>query len=375
MKIEFVSVNDLKRIKEIWACYDIPFNSSYFLSWGWIQNWIETLPRNVGLKLAVVLEGETPLLAFFIGASTLRRLWIIKSRAFLVNNTGLKQCDNALWTEYNCIPRLNKYDYSLVNVLKLLPPNWDEFILPAMDCDRFPANCLYSPEYAANKENEYKIIIEDDKPSYYVDLRRLRNNNLDYLSLLSANTRSQIRRSYKAYKLIGNVSITQADSVGLANSFLTELINLHRKRWSAKRVKSNFLSTYSETFHRKLINSRFNYGEIQLLKISCGNSDIGYLYNFVYKKRVLFYQSGFNYSNNSSALLKPGLICHSEAILHNGRLNHNDYDFLAGNEKYKHSLATNKRRIVWVKYQRPRIKFKMEKYLQKIINLLKIQNK
>ena len=72
MNFNFLNINeDFEAIKELWTESNFVNNFSYFLSWGWIENWITSLPNDIPLQLAVVFEKDVPLLAFFIGLSPL----------------------------------------------------------------------------------------------------------------------------------------------------------------------------------------------------------------------------------------------------------------------------------------------------------------
>jgi CelD/BcsL family acetyltransferase involved in cellulose biosynthesis len=87
---------------------------------------------------------------------------------------------------------------------------------------------------------------------------------------------------------------------------------------------------------------------------------IGYLYNLVYDKNVLFYQSGLNYSGSN--IYRPGLISHYYAIIHNAQKGMDVYDFLAGDSDYKKSLSTNSCRMYWARL----VKGKPRLYLGKL---------
>ena len=110
------------------------------------------------------------------------------------------------------------------------------------------------------------------------------------------------------------------------------------------------------------------HDEIQLLRIKCENDTIGCLYNFIYKNNVYFYQSGINY--NLDKRLKPGLIAHVEAILHNASKGHKIYDFLGGCSHYKKRLSTHYNRLAWIRLQKPLLKFRIEDVLKTFKHLL-----
>jgi len=111
-------------------------------------------------------------------------------------------------------------------------------------------------------------------------------------------------------------------------------------------------------FHRRLIERRLAAGEVQLARVRAGDTTIGCLYNFVWQGNVLFYQSGLAYESNSK--LKPGLVCHALAVEHAARAGHRSYDFLAGQSRYKQSLSTGARELVWARLQQPRLRFALE---------------
>jgi CelD/BcsL family acetyltransferase involved in cellulose biosynthesis len=117
-----------------------------------------------------------------------------------------------------------------------------------------------------------------------------------------------------------------------------------------------------------LIQDRFDHREIQLLRVKCAEKTLGCLYNFVYENNVYFYQSGINY--NVDKRLKPGLVIHAEAVRHNAAEDHKTYDFLGGASRYKMSLATHHNRLIWIRLQKPRLKFKIEDHLKTLKNLL-----
>ena len=80
-------------------------------------------------------------------------------------------------------------------------------------------------------------------------------------------------------------------------------------------------------------------GEAELLRIDGAAAPIGYLYNFRLGGRVLAYQSGFDYAG-AGRHGKPGLTCHHAAIRQAAAEGARVYDFLAGADRYKTSLAT-----------------------------------
>jgi CelD/BcsL family acetyltransferase involved in cellulose biosynthesis len=190
-------------------------------------------------------------------------------------------------------------------------------------------------------------LIQRSHASPYVDLTAIRANRSDYLSTLSANTRQQIRRSNRFYEKSGLIVVEHAESVASAHAMLDEMAILHQAAWTARGQPGSFAQPFFRRFHRALIEVGLPRGEISLIKISCNGTKIGILYNFVHKGRSLVYQSGFAYQDRTSPA-KPGLTCHARAIQNALDDGLEVYDFLAGDDRYKRSLADQSHQQFWV---------------------------
>jgi hypothetical protein len=324
------------------------------------------LPESNKVKLAVILEKNNPVMAFFLGEAKVIRKNIFRSNGLYLNTTGNPIFDE-LCIEYNSLLCGNTVKISLKELTDCLPGNWEEFFMPALDADSFPGNCLNEATHP------YKIIIEKEEPSQYVDLELIRKKGNDYLSLLSSNTRSQIKRTYRELEPNGQVTAEAAGNINNALDIFEEMVRLHQRTWEERGRAGAFSSEYFYNFHKNLIQKRFEKGEIQLLRITSGKLTIGCLYSFVFKGRVYFYQSGINYEIDKN--IKPGIICHVEAIKHNLKLGNSIYDFLGGSERYKSSLATNKRNLIWAKIQKPKVKFWVENKIRAVKSFVNRQEK
>jgi CelD/BcsL family acetyltransferase involved in cellulose biosynthesis len=100
-------------------------------------------------------------------------------------------------------------------------------------------------------------------------------------------------------------------------------------------------------FHRTLLARTLPRGEVDLLRMSAGGQTFGYLYNFRFHGRVLTYQSGFDYAA-AGPHEKPGMTCHHLAIEACAAEGVDCYDFLAGADRYKTSLATGAVPLHWL---------------------------
>lgn len=350
--------NEFETVERIWLSLLEKQPHSFFLSWGWMSTWINSLPRDLDLRLAAGWQGEKPVIAFFIGESKKRRHGFMHSNCLSLNATANRFFDE-LTIEYNAIlgeAPLALYRAGLYQYLRSL--QWDEFILPGI------SQAFVSELHLLEEDNlPFPRIIDRVSNSHFVELEKIRAAGMDYLKLLSANRRSQIRRSVKEYETGGRIRVRQAADTEEALVMLEALASLHQQTWQKRGRAGSFSNPYFRQFHNDLVRRRFGSGEIQLLQIRNDKMTIGFLYNFVHQGEVLFYQSGFNYSNGN--VHRPGLVSHYFAILHNAEQNLKTYDFLAGDAEYKSSMATASRPMYWLRWFKNPRRFNFEKNLLK----------
>jgi hypothetical protein len=345
-------VADRLEVERIWKGLASLSPHSYFLSWGWIENWLDSLPPASNLRLAVVERGGAPVAAAFWGYGKIIRQGLFRSMAYLLNQTGDRWLDQ-FYIENNsflCVPDL---DPGWTALLDLFPDPWEEIYLSGLDASRPPACWLRAVPAP------YCVFLANRIPAPYVDLRMLVHRGGNYLAAIGSNTRSQIRRSYRLY---GMVETEVARDRSTALGIYEEMINLHRRWWERRGRPGAFASGYFVELHRSLIQRRFDSGELQLIRVHTRGSTIGCLYNFDYGGAVSFYQSGLRLERDNR--LKPGYICHAEAIRHSLAQGRDVYDFMASFDDYKLRLATHKRELLWVRIQKPKLKFVAERLLR-----------
>jgi CelD/BcsL family acetyltransferase involved in cellulose biosynthesis len=173
-----------------------------------------------------------------------------------------------------------------------------------------------------------------------------------FIERLSRNTRHQLRRSNRAYEEHGPLTLERAPTVEVALSYLNKLMLLHDITWNARGKPGAFATGPVRRFHHRLITRGVPTGEVDLLRVTAGRVLVGYLMNFNYKGVVSAYQSGFNYGVVGQHL-KPGLTTHYLAIEAYRRAGASVYDFLAGPDRYKLSLANAERWLHWLNVAPP----------------------
>src|SRR5689334_24451286 len=220
------------RAEALWRDLEQVAPPAYFLTWGWIENWLAMLPRGEAPALAAIHEAGEVVGAFFLGRRRLVRHRVLPSRALFLNATGIPGRDE-LCIEHNGVLGTG---ISLASLIEVLPDDWDELFLPGVDRDAF--RDLDVPR-------GYRVRVSTT-PSPFVDLARVRAAG-DYLALLSANTRAQIRR---AGRRLDACELELAGSVEDALAIFGELVALHTASWRARGEPGVFTDPWFERFHR-----------------------------------------------------------------------------------------------------------------------------
>ena len=297
-----------------WRALEERTNGSFFQSWTWVGCLAEERFTDPVLVEAIE-DGRTVALALF---NRVRR-WIGPSVLYL-SESGTPKLD-CPYVEQNGVLAEAGRERELTTLCLGAVASRYELVLSGMG--EAPPGALIERSQAV-----------------------LRATGSDYLSTRSANTRQQIRRSDRFYQQTAPMVVERAESVPSAHRLLDEMAALHQATWTARGRPGSFAEPFFLRFHRTLIESGFPRGEISLIKISSSETTIGILYNFVHRGQSLAYQSGFAYQDKTSPA-KPGLTCHAMAIqiALDGGLE--VYDFLAGDDRYKRSLADRSHQQIW----------------------------
>jgi CelD/BcsL family acetyltransferase involved in cellulose biosynthesis len=346
---------DRDRVRAIWtelASVTQP-PPSYFLGWAWVENWLVTLPVGTRLQL-VVLADDTgvPQATFFLGERVVMHGGVIPIRARFLNTTGDPELDE-LTIEYNCWLARPDAAITIADVVAAIAPGWDELVMPKLASDPTAIKPPWPARYGHVKH----------KVSHYVDLARVRGAS-DYLDVLQPQTRSQIKRAERLYAERGPIRVEIAGDRAHARAIFDDLVALHTATWKSRGGVGAF-TPYMRRFHTRLIDERFASGEIQLVRVAAGDQTIGCLYNLVRDRDIAFYQSGFAYERDNR--MKPGLVCHAQAIRYCAAAGHRMYDFLAGDARYKRSLATDAAVLVDATVQLPCVRFALETHARNLL--------
>ncbi len=313
--------------------------SSFFLSSLWIETWLSVYGEDLNPELVFFEDGgETAGCCLLVR----RRQWVkgIPLRRIYLNCAGEDEADSTC-IEYNALVARSSLQKQVAEALVgyLRRSKWDELLLDG----------IVEQEGLAALESSFDHVEASARPSYFVSLERLRREGKEFDSVLSSNTRQQIRRSMKLFEQSLGSPCTVAECATLEDAlqFFGQLVELHQSSWRSRGQPGVFGSRKFRQFHETLIRSGFPAGRIQILRVGSGATPIGVLYNFVYDGRVYFYQSGTRQEKDNK--LKPGMTTHYLAIRHClAQEALKEYDFLAADSQYKRSLTNESRTLRWV---------------------------
>ena len=362
LRVTLRPINLPEALGDRWLEVERRSDCSFFQSWAWIGCWLRHLPSGLMPHLLTVSSGSEVVGMGVLVARRETRHGLLRIHGLHLNETGDRRID-PISIEYNGVLA----DRSVGNAsvvrrsLSWLAENedgWDELTLGGLNAE--------SAEIwkKAAVQSGLRIRVRAKRRCDCVDLEAIRRSEAEYLDTLSRNTRHQVRRAMRLYETAGPLRLQAAQTVEHALEMLGELKGLHQAYWTRRGHPGSFARGFFESFHIDLISKRFDAGEIQLLRISAGEKLIGCLYNFVKDGRVYAYQSGFDY--DADPRLKPGLVSHCLAVLHNLAHGARIYDFMAGDSRYKRSLGTDSHALYWLVVQRPAVHLRLENALRAI---------
>jgi len=332
-------VTDWIALGDRWRELEARSDCSFFQSWTWMGCLAEERFSDPVL-LEAVLDGRLVAMALFN-----RRRSRTGRRVLWLGESGVPTLDT-VYIEYNGILTARQAPAGLLGdclhaarvarVDGTRPWRPRRLVLSGID----------QSTLAAAAESGGGLRISRTLSAPYVDLDRIHGMEGGFLAGLSANARYQLRRSDRAYASTGDVAMQRAASVAQAQSFLDELAMLHQATWTRRGRPGAFANPRFGRFHHALIERGFPRGETELLRITAGGELVGILYNYHFRGQMLAYQSGFDYAA-AGRHQKPGLTCHHQAIQWAVAKQAIRYDFLAGADRYKRSLANAENRLYW----------------------------
>lgn len=371
LEIEVSSLQGSQTLKADWQFLEHQAECSPFISWAWIEPWLEEVALNNFEALLIKITENNKLVSLGLlhyGLETRRKLF--RRTILFLNEMPL--ADNNMVIEYNGLLVKKGYEERAweIFIQKLLElPKWDEVHLNALSApvtaqvktvlDRF------SNSYTHNQAAVHEIFLADfSQYQNWFDVEK---------KLLSKNKRAQINRSIRAFesKYSGVIVCKSATNAEQALRYFSSLEKSHTTYWAGKGKEGAFGNKKWVAFNKKIIEKNIENGVVQLYCISVADHVIGYLYNFCWKGVVYNIQSGFCYEDDNK--LKPGYVSHWLVMAEYFKRDALEYNFLAGSTHYKKSLSNREEHMesLVVRKCSDKRKFLLEDTLVSIVRLLR----
>lgn len=348
LDVRLQPLGDVAALGERWRDLEDGSRESFFLGWTWTGAWLSLLEEKP-LLLSARVAGRDVALAL-VGRAMARRP-LGRVATLYLNQSGRTEADRP-FIEYNGLLRANDAPPGLEQaaIAALLEQRgWRALRLSGLAPD--------DPLIAAGSFRRRLLIGES--PAYLVDLAAVRAAGGDYLSLLSANSRNQIRRSIREHGG-GEAEILSASDPAEAAEWLGEMRALN----AGRHIDNAWEEPLFRAFLHELLARGMPRGEVELLRIARGGQLLGYLFNFLYRRRAMNYQSAFVPAPSSRS--KPGLMCHAAAVTRYAAMDLAAYSLLAGNDRYKQSLSTGAEALQWWSLERFSPRLEVEYWLRRL---------
>jgi CelD/BcsL family acetyltransferase involved in cellulose biosynthesis len=331
-----------------WRALEEQADCSFFLGWTWMESWLAATGARPEL-LAIQNDGQDVALAL-VGRSMTKRL-LGRTATLWLNQSGDARIDRA-YIEYNGILKARgAADDIDARALAALAARNDWRAL------RLPGVADGAPLAGAGRFRRRVLI--DRSPAYFADLGQVRAAGGGYLSLLSANTRSQIKRAAKDHGTDGpEIAVARPEDVP---GWLGEMQALN----TGRHEDNAWADPMFVAFVQRIAETGMPRGEVEIMRFTVSGAVLGLLVNFVYRGRAMNYQSAFAQPKGPKD--KPGLLCHAAAVERYAAAGLDLYSLLAGKDRYKQSLSTGSETLEWWSLERFSLRLEAEALLRRLL--------
>lgn len=350
-----------EQLKLWWTDLEGRADPTFFLAWSWIGPWLEAAgPADF------VVVGRAGAEVVFLGLlrrRTVRRHRLIRSRTLFLHQTGDPEQDS-VFIEHNGFLTDRRFSGITPAAFEFLRSNET---LPKFDELQIGG----APEtlYESFRSSGLRTRIFDRKPTSIVDLASVRRAGGDYLASVSSNTRYQIRRALKIYQARGPLALHTARTTEEALCFFDELGGLHEAAWRRRGHDGAWRYPFLVGMQRRIIETSFAEGGVEIARISCAGEPIGYIYCLARGGWIGNYMSGFAFEEDNK--VKPGLVSFYLYIQHRIETGGDVLDLLAGDQRYKASLGEPGPTMIWFRVQQRRPQLMIEEALRRLKSSLR----
>jgi hypothetical protein len=362
VSIERFYITEFRVLEEQWLQLEKFAETFFFLSWKWIGCWLKAVAKSENIYLVKAQKNNLIVgLGLFVEQNIIRH-HIIPSKQWYLHRTGKEEKDQ-IWIENNGF-LLSESGKDVINSAM-----WDYLLSQKSNIDEYIVNVAKksSFDHLTINNKKYSRINENPEIGYKIPLKDLASLD-DYLTTLSKNTRRQYNQSLRHLSKQGDIEFSIIENECDQLELLENAKHWHIEKWNKTPTPSGFSNDEFNLFHNKIITTTHPSAKTIMAKLTLNNNLLGCLYCLTHENKVYFYSSCFKpFTDNK---IKLGLIMHIRMIewLISESTNYSEYDFLAGDARYKSSLSTVKDEYLKFTFQRNAMKFWIERHLTKFYN-------
>lgn len=338
MKVEFIDTHErFAELEASWRkVYAADPEASFFLSWEWLQRWLELL-NHEWLVLAVREDCGEEHVAFL----PLRIRTHGYSNGGCFTNFAMAGNRFADYTGFICHPQFyGDAIPALCNAIKSF--RWGVVCFEGIRISELNLQRLLTCFPPEDFEIRKIMAVDpgdatDNSICPFVELAATWD---DYLAGLSANSRQKLRRLIRTVEADPELKITHATEATFERD-LDLLLTIWCKRWhSIKQERTAKLAAIM----RAVLISGFRHGHVMLPILWSGSRAVGALALLLdSEKRTMLFLVGAR--EQDFAKPQPGLTLHAHTIRHAIEHGYVRYDFLRGNEPYKFAFGAREGHI------------------------------
>jgi CelD/BcsL family acetyltransferase involved in cellulose biosynthesis len=286
--------------------------SSVFVSPHWLKVWWQVFGSGSELFLRVVWRGQD-----IVGIAPL----LIKERtAYFIGSADV--CD---YLDFVIVPGMEKDFFNT-----LLDDLREKGINHLSQESVRPDSTVLTQLTDVARESGYEVVCSPEDVSLELDLPSTWD---EYLAILTAKQRHEVRRKLRRLSEAGNVAHRCLEAGPEVEDYMETFLKLFPL---SREDKANFMTPRMESFFKSLAKTMAEIGLLRFGIIELNNQpvamtmgfdyhDVHYLYNSAYDTR-------FNY-------LSVGLLCKVLCLKESIEKGKKKWDFLKGGEPYKYHLG------------------------------------
>ncbi len=298
---EYQSYEDCRHLEQEWDRFVADNGSDIFLTYGWGRIWWKYYGKNRKLILLIFRhEGN------MIGVLPLFKE-IIHIGIFPIQIIKIVGSDHTL-AQFN-LPLLTEHLDTITSFLfeRLNNHGWDILLLGALAGNY---SCQDELQSALNRPRIYSLVTQKGFVQTYFNVVEPEA----YLAGLNKNERTDIRRNYRNLEKLSNgnenqINLEVAKIDNWADIF-ARFYHAHQNYWLNQGKLGHFGDwPQAENFHRELVKWGVDHDYLRLFRISYGDLDIGYEYN--YKCGGIYYEllNSRNIDNDLQKISTGKIIC------------------------------------------------------------------